>query len=907
MMAKIRQSENLDTTGEEARPQHISNPAGTNESPGSHCAAVAADSGGTAVFGPDGNLVHFNDRYVALMEVPGAFIRLGMSYDEILRYDADRNALNSRAEKLRIVNGNEFLYSELTLPSGNVRAITRTPLVDGGFVISVEPVTGRDQWEQKDGGAQNFIYTAIDNMADGIRVFDRDLKLVAFNEVAVELSMYPKHLFRLGTPIEEFLRYSEARAEYVGDPGVIVKRLKRIREGKRRTVEQVLPDGRVIRKARRPIPGGGMVSTYTDVTELRQAQVEASRQAHFVTTIMDNITHGIRVIGPDGTLLLWNKRYQEMFEYPDELLKTGRSYEEITRFYSRRRGDSATEIESRARRSLKRNQTELHRNKIKKYRDDLIIQKNMEPMSGGGFITTYTDITEHKLAEQEVVDKSRLLEATFQGMTQGIAVYDADQTLVAFNAQFAEITGLPSDYLHIGMNRRDIIRYRANQGHYGAVDVDAKIEERIAIGREPGRGERTGPHGRIFFYERMPIPDGGYIMTATDITERHEAEKQLQQAQKMEAVGQLTGGIAHDFNNLLAVSMGNVELAGEAAQSGGDVLPFLATAMRANERGASLTNQLLAFSRKQTLFPQVIDAGELVGGVTDLLRSSLGETIEINVASDDGIWPCEVDPHQLESAILNLAINARDAMPSGGTLTIGASNVSLDDDYAAAQTGVEPGDYVMVAVRDTGAGMPQDVIDHAFDPFFTTKEVGQGSGLGLSMVYGFAKQSGGHVTIYSEEGERTAVKLYLPRSDKEDEYPRQEAREDVPKARGETVLVVEDDPDVRALSVALLRGLGYQILEAADAETALKVLETAPRVNLLFSDVLLPGGMSGPELAAEVRSRYPGIAVLYTSGYTDLVGTDQSAFGEDAELLQKPYRKADLARTVRQILDQAQS
>jgi signal transduction histidine kinase len=268
------------------------------------------------------------------------------------------------------------------------------------------------------------------------------------------------------------------------------------------------------------------------------------------------------------------------------------------------------------------------------------------------------------------------------------------------------------------------------------------------------------------------------------------------QAQKMEAVGQLTGGIAHDFNNLLAVSLGNIELAKEQVQPGSDEETFLNTAIRANERGASLTDQLLAFSRKQALLPRAIDAGDLVDGMTGLLRSAVGETIEIKVAADDSLWPCKVDPHQLESAILNLAINARDAMPSGGTLTIKTTNVSIDDDYAAAQVDVAQGAYVMIAVSDTGTGMPKDVIDHVFDPFFTTKDVGQGSGLGLSMVYGFVKQSGGQVTIYSEVEKGTTIKLYLPRSDGSELSPNQEEQEDAPQARGETILVVEDDPDV---------------------------------------------------------------------------------------------------------------
>ncbi|MDX1482918.1 MAG: ABC transporter substrate-binding protein [Alphaproteobacteria bacterium] len=390
-----------------------------------------------------------------------------------------------------------------------------------------------------------------------------------------------------------------------------------------------------------------------------------------------------------------------------------------------------------------------------------------------------------------------------------------------------------------------------------------------------------------------------------DVTAQRETAKQLQQAQKMEAVGQLTGGIAHDFNNLLAVALGNVELAEDAARSGGDVRPYLAAIKRATERGASLTHQLLAFSRRQTLFPVALDVGKLTREMTDLLSRTLGETIEVKVTGQDGLWLCEADPNLLESAILNLAINARDAMPQGGTLTITTGNARFDGEDAGAQSGSKPGDYVMVAVSDTGTGMSKDVMEHVFDPFFTTKEVGRGTGLGLSMVYGFVKQSGGHVTVESEEGLGTTIKLYLPRSVQAEEELTEADGDDIPESRGETVLVVEDDADVRTLSVSLLTALGYGIVEAADGHSALRALEKAPRVNLLFTDVVLPGGMNGGELAAEVQKRHPGLPVLYTSGYAELSNFDSSALDKRTTLLHKPYRLSELARKVRAALDAA--
>ncbi len=282
---------------------------------------------------------------------------------------------------------------------------------------------------------------------------------------------------------------------------------------------------------------------------------------------------------------------------------------------------------------------------------------------------------------------------------------------------------------------------------------------------------------------------------------------------------------------------------------------------------------------------------------------SLGETIEINFVDGEDLWLCKADAGQLENTILNLGINARDAMPNGGKLTISTENVDMNDDYAAAAD-VLPGEYVLIAVSDTGTGMSRDVLEHAFEPFYTTKEVGQGSGLGLSMVYGFAKQSGGHATIYSEENIGTTIKLYLPKSLNfaEDKPSGQQAS--APRSQGETILVVEDDPEVRTLTVDLLRGLGYDIIEAADAASAIRALENSPRVNLLFSDVVLPGGRSGIDLAKQVRTLRPGISALFTSGYTEEAMAGHGALEDDFELLGKPFKRDALAQKIRSVLDQ---
>ena len=332
-------------------------------------------------------------------------------------------------------------------------------------------------------------------------------------------------------------------------------------------------------------------------------------------------------------------------------------------------------------------------------------------------------------------------------------------------------------------------------------------------------------------------------MAGNDITELKLAEERLRQAQKMEAVGQLIGGIDHDFNNLLAVITGNAELMSDSAEEDSKKIK---TILRAGARGAELTRRLLAFSRQQSLSPQAINLQELVDGMFDLLSRTLGATVQIETSSPPELWMAMADPGQVENTLLNLAINARDAMPQGGHLTIDCSNIRLDNAYRGRNPEALAGDYVALRVIDTGFGMPLEVQARAFDPFFTTKDVGQGSGLGLSMIYGFAKQSGGQVTIDSTDGSGTAITLYLPRAATATDSKRAPETSDVPRGGGETILVIEDDDDVRELAIATLDGLGYRVVSAIDAKDARTALAKNTNVDLILSDVILPGGLSSP-------------------------------------------------------------
>jgi PAS domain S-box-containing protein len=395
-----------------------------------------------------------------------------------------------------------------------------------------------------------------------------------------------------------------------------------------------------------------------------------------------------------------------------------------------------------------------------------------------------------------------------------------------------------------------------------------------------------------------------FIGFVRDLTARQKVEQELRQAQKMEAVGQLTGGIAHDFNNLLTVILGNLEML-RSRLKGAQQRELLEEAHEAANLAAQLTERLLAFGRRQALSPKRTDVSKLVRELGDLLRRVLGENIEVVLRFDGMNAEALVDPSQLQNALLNLAINARDAMPTGGKLVIELSEATLDADYAQAHPEVRIGRYLALAVTDTGIGMSKEVQERAFEPFFTTKSAGTGTGLGLSMVYGFVKQSAGHVQLYSEPGHGSTIRIYLPLAGEGAEPELQdEAR--LPRAKGETILVVEDDPRVRRVTVARLRELGYAVTEADSGPAAIEILASRPKLDLVFTDVVMPGGLTGFDVAEQARAEQAGVKVLFTSGYAEpeIIRRGQ---GENARWIRKPYTRADLARKLREVLDERET
>ena len=395
------------------------------------------------------------------------------------------------------------------------------------------------------------------------------------------------------------------------------------------------------------------------------------------------------------------------------------------------------------------------------------------------------------------------------------------------------------------------------------------------------------------------------------VAEQMVAEAALRQAQKMEAIGQLTGGVAHDFNNLLTVILGGLESIQKLVPSLPDeprrrIQRSAAMATHGAERAATLTARLLAFSRRQPLDPRAVDAARLVTGLADLLERTLGEGVELQTVAGAGLWKTFVDAGELENALVNLAVNARDAMPEGGRLTIETSNAWLDEDYLAmVPEPVQPGQYVLIAVSDTGSGMDADTIARVFEPFFTTKAVGKGTGLGLSQIYGFVRQTGGHIRIYSEPGEGTTIKLYLPKAGEDAVEATEAATPDaVVEGHGEVVLVVEDHEDLRRYASEVLSDLGYTIVAVGDAAEALKVLETGRQVDLLFTDVILPGGMDGRRLADAATLLRPGLKILFTTGYSRNAIVHNGKLDAGVHLLSKPFTSSALGRKVQAILDE---
>ena len=512
------------------------------------------------------------------------------------------------------------------------------------------------------------------------------------------------------------------------------------------------------------------------------------------------------------------------------------------------------------------------------------------------------DVTASKRSDEALRNSEERLRSIIENSPDSIVLKDREGRFQVANRIFLDRYAL-SDTQVLGKTTHDIYPKEIADYHESQ---DREVIDSGVVKRSSKSISFADGHDHDLVFTRFPIFDKegkiiGIGSISVDVTEQKKAEQKLHEAQKMEAVGQLTGGVAHDFNNLLAVILGNAELV--QSRIGADDKPTQAI-LQAATRGAELIQRLLAFSRRQPLHSKPVDLNELIDGMTGLLRRTLGETVKVETILAADLWPTVADSGQVENAILKLAINARDAMSAGGgELRIETVNATFDADRALHLPDMEPGDYIVLSVEDTGTGIEVEALEHVFEPFFTTKDVGQGSGLGLSMVYGFARQSGGGVAIESQAGSGTIVRLYLPRGHGVAEPAGQADGARAPRARGETVLVVEDDAEVRAIAGAMLEGLGYNVLTAGDAKAGLAALERTLEVSLLLSDIALPGGVSGPDMVGEVRRSRPDLKVLFMSGHGSGIVSHGHGLHRNRELLMKPFRRQQLACKVRDILD----
>ena len=653
-----------------------------------------------------------------------------------------------------------------------------------------------------------------------------------------------------------------------------------------------------------------------ETLQLREANEGAEkavkRERALLFDAIESMADGFALFDSDDSLVLHNNRLSDMLDCISDLMVPGAPFEDLVRGSVLRGAVRAAEgrieeyVQERMERHFKpRGPFEIE------VGDGRLLRIEERITADRGRVVLYSDVTARRHVEEALLES----ESRFQDMVANVpGVVFQMETRDGDAAAFRYVS--PSATKLLGLDPEMVIadpQLWLDQVHQDdRPGFDAALA-RATRSMEPWiwEGRMVLGSGSVWWCQGAARPkhlaDGRTLWNGIilDVTERKELEEQLLQSQRMKVVGQLSGGVAHDFNNLMLSAILNIEAARETGGISDEALEALERSLNSLANAKELTKRLLAFSRQQPLNPRPTDINDLVSEVVSLAQRTLGENIRIDTLLEDDLGSAMVDPRQLESSLINLVLNARDAMPSGGDLTVATRGVEFDKAHADTLEDVFPGHYVMISVSDSGTGMSRDVAERAFEPFFTTKEVGEGSGLGLSMVYGFLKQSRGHVSLDSEPGRGTTVALYLPHTGKVgDRSERGKSSEPESMPRGhETVLVVEDEPSVRAVVVSLLRKLGYQVIEAEDGHEALERFEESGGIDLLFTDIVLPGGMTGDEVADEIAKRQPGARLLFTSGYAAAAMDDGGRVAQGAELLSKPYPMKVLATRIREILD----
>ncbi len=643
----------------------------------------------------------------------------------------------------------------------------------------------------------------------------------------------------------------------------------------------------------------------------QKAEAAARRERSLLFDAIESIADGFALFDAKDRLVLFNNKYRQLFPSTSDIMVAGATFEDIIRA-TILRGDIPA-AEGRVEEYVQERMNRHHEPRGPfdyATSDGKSIQVEEHVTGDGGRVCLYADMTARHLVEEALQES----ENRFKEMVANVpgVVYQLRHSLdgkVSFpyaSASLVRLAGIdPFELMDDANLWLDLIHEDDRPEFDSSLRKSAE-----ALSPWTWEGRIILKSGGAWWCRVVARPhrqaDGGTLWNGIilDVTDRKELEEQLLQSQRMKVVGQLTGGIAHDFNNLLLSVLLNVESARGTGSHSAETVERLEQALKSLAGAQELTQRLLAFSRKQPLNPRSTDVNELVADVATLIKRTLRQDIDIGVQMAPGLCHAMVDPRQLESALMNLALNARDAMPGGGKLSIMTANVELDEEFAASHEDVSPGDYVLISLTDDGEGISPENAERVFEPFFTTKEVGEGSGLGLSMVYGFIKQSGGHVSLQSEPGKGTTATLYLPRASAKHERKEEAPKDDGPMPKGtETILVVEDEHSVRAVVVHLLKKQGYQVVEATDGPEAMEKLDGAGDIDLLFTDVILPGGMNGKEVAAQTLVRRPGTRVLFTSGYTGSAILDGGKLADGVNLLSKPYTMRVLAAKIRETLD----